>query len=492
MTTRVLLTTTSYQDTPGSHQDLLESQGWEVVRERGPLTEAQMLELAGDFDGFLCGDDAITAAVIDKSLPRLKWISKYGIGIDKIDKDYVTSKGLPIGFCPGVNHTTVAEHTFGLLLGLTKKIFEVGSETRSGNWKRVTGNEIMGKRMGIIGMGRIGKAVIERANAFGVEVCAYDVYWDEAFAAKNNVTRCESMDDLLATCDIVSLHCFLDDSTNDLINAASIAKMKDGVIILNCARGEVVNPADIAAALTSGKVGGYGADVLDVEPPPADHPLFSTPNTLITSHIGSRTYESVVRQATMATKNAIAFCAGEPPLAQANKLPGAAAAPAKPTGEEMYVVDVDQHNQLVTAAYKHRGYSENEAVAATKFCQMASHYGIRTHNALKALHLDHLFGSAIGGCVPGAEIEKRPCRFEGSEIWDAKLKLGQSVAFDAIERCIELADKYGVGQVSVDNTFHYLWGGGYVMDAALRGYICLLYTSPSPRDRQKSRMPSSA
>ena len=112
----------------------------------------------------------------------------------------------------------------------------------------------------------------------------------------------------------------------------------------------------------------------------------------------------------MATKNAIAFCAGEPPLAQANKLPGAvAAAPAKPAGEEMYVVDVDQHNQLVTAAYKHRGYSENEAVAATKFCQMASHYGIRTHNALKALHLDHLFGSAIGGCVPGAEIEKRPC-----------------------------------------------------------------------------------
>ena len=472
MTTRVLLTTTSYQDTPGSHQDLLESQGWEVVRERGPLTEAQMLELAGDFDGFLCGDDAITAAVIDKSLPRLKWISKYGIGIDKIDKDYVTSKGLPIGFCPGVNHTTVAEHTFGLLLGLTKKIFEVGSETRNGNWKRVTGNEIMGKRMGIVGMGRIGKAVIERANAFGVEVCAYDVYWDEAFAAKNKVTRCESMDDLLSTCDIVSLHCFLDDSTNDLINAASIAKMKDGVVILNCARGEVVNPADIAAALASGKVGGYGADVLDVEPPPADHPLFSTPNTIITSHIGSRTYESVVRQATMATKNAIAFCAGEAPLAQANKLPGAvAAAPAKATGEEMYVVDVDQHNQLVTAAYKHRGYSENEAVAATKFCQMASHYGIRTHNALKALHLDHLFGSAIGGCVPGAEIEKRPCRFEGSEIWDAKLKLGQSVAFDAIERCIELADKYGVGQVSVDNTFHYLWGGGYVMDAALRGYI---------------------
>ena len=102
MTVRILLSTTSYQDTPGTHQDLLASQGWEIVRERGPLNEQQMLDLAGDFDGFLCGDDAITRAVIDKSLPRLKWISKYGIGIDKIDKEYATSKGIPIGYCPGV------------------------------------------------------------------------------------------------------------------------------------------------------------------------------------------------------------------------------------------------------------------------------------------------------------------------------------------------------------------------------------------------------
>ena len=136
-----------------------------------------------------------------------------------------------------------------------------------------------------------------------------------------------------------------------------------------------------------------------------------------------------------------------------------------------YVVRPDDHNDLVEAAYLRRGYSATEAKAATRFCEMASTYGIRTHNAIKALHLDHLFGSAVGGCVPGAEIEKRPCRFEGSEIWDANLKLGQPVAYDALQRCMELADKYGVGQVSVDNTFHYLWGGGYVMDAAMKGYI---------------------
>jgi L-2-hydroxycarboxylate dehydrogenase (NAD+) len=140
-------------------------------------------------------------------------------------------------------------------------------------------------------------------------------------------------------------------------------------------------------------------------------------------------------------------------------------------GDDLFVISPGAHNELVEAAYRHRGYTESEAKAAARFCEMASTYGIRTHNAIKALHLDHLFGSAVGGCVPGAEIEKRPCRFNGSEIWDANRKLGQPVAFDAIERCIQLADEYGVGQVSVDNTFHYLWGGGYVMDAAMKGYI---------------------
>lgn len=322
MNIRILLTTTSYQDTPGSHQELLKSQGWDIDRQRGPLNEQQMLAIAGEFDGFLCGDDAITAQVIDKSLPRLKWISKYGIGIDKIDKAYATSRGIPIGFCPGVNHTTVAEHTFGLMIGLSKKIVEVASYTRAGKWKRLTGNEILGKRLGIVGMGRIGKAVLERAAAFGMELQAYDINWDDGFATAHQVSRCNSTDELFASSDIISLNCFLDKHTENLVNRQSIAGMKDGVMIINCARGEIVNTADIAEALLAGKVGGYGADVLEVEPPPADHVLFSTPNTIITSHVGSRTYESVQRQATMATQNLINFVQGKPPLAQANVLAG--------------------------------------------------------------------------------------------------------------------------------------------------------------------------
>jgi len=139
--------------------------------------------------------------------------------------------------------------------------------------------------------------------------------------------------------------------------------------------------------------------------------------------------------------------------------------------ETYYVVPEAQHNRLIEAAYRHRGYLADEAAEGARFCAEASRHGIRTHNGLKALHLDHLFGSGSKGCVPGAQIEEKPSRFAAAKVWDAHKKLGQSTAYRAMDAAIKMADQYGVGIVSVDNAFHYLWGGGYVMDAARRGYI---------------------
>ena len=139
--------------------------------------------------------------------------------------------------------------------------------------------------------------------------------------------------------------------------------------------------------------------------------------------------------------------------------------------EIFHVVPVAIHERIVTSAYRHRGYTADEAEKAAKLATAATTHGIRTHNALKALHLDELFGSKAGGCVPGAQVRKLPSRFDATEVWDANKKLGQAVAWDAIERCMALADRHGTGTVSVDNAFHYLWGGGYVMEAARRGYI---------------------
>ncbi len=141
--------------------------------------------------------------------------------------------------------------------------------------------------------------------------------------------------------------------------------------------------------------------------------------------------------------------------------------------QSYHIVPESTHNALVKAAYAARGFDKDECAAAARACALAATHGIRTHNAIKALHLDELFGSGADpkGCVPGAEYLEVESKFTGSVIWDANRKLGQAVAFDAMETAMELADKHGIAQVSVDNAFHYLWGGGYVMDAARKGYI---------------------
>ncbi|MDB4448765.1 NAD(P)-binding domain-containing protein, partial [Akkermansiaceae bacterium] len=185
-------------------------------------------------------------------------------------------------------------------------------------WKKPVGNEIMGKTIGILGLGRIGKEVAIRARAFGMSIIAFDPYFDDSFASENGVKRCSSMNEVLHNSDVVSLHCFLNDETEDMINAAKIAEMRDHVIVLNCARGELVNTKDMADALKSGKVGGYGADVLDAEPPAPGHVLIGAPNCIITSHIGSRTHESVQRQANRCLNNAINFFSGADDVLCAN------------------------------------------------------------------------------------------------------------------------------------------------------------------------------
>jgi D-3-phosphoglycerate dehydrogenase len=318
MKPRILLTTTSFQDTPGPHHDTLAATGWEVVTARGPLSEADTLAAVGDVDGYICGDDVITRRVLEKARPRLQVLSKYGIGVDKIDVAACTDMGIPLLFTPGVNHTTVAEHAFLLLLALEKNLLFHTDSTRSGGWKRQTGHELLDKTIGIVGMGRIGKEVAIRAQAFGMKPLGYDVYWDEAFARDRGIPRAATLDELFAASDYVSLHTNLTPETRDLLRAETIARLKPGVLVINCARGEIVNTADMAAALRSGHVRGYGTDVLDAEPPPADHPLTRLPNCIVTPHVGSRTHESVQRQAMAAVTNLIRAMHGEPPLAQVN------------------------------------------------------------------------------------------------------------------------------------------------------------------------------
>jgi len=318
--TRVLVTTTSFQDTPGRHHEILNGAGFELERARGPLPEAEMLKLVGTFDGILCGDDAFTRPVLQKCLPRLRVLSKYGIGTDKIDLKAATDLKIPVGYCPGVNHVTVAEHAFGLLLALVRNIPAQDAVVKQGAWKRATGRELSGKTLGILGLGRIGKEIAKRAVAFEMKVVAYDLYWDEAFAAKVGVERKASAEEVLKAADILSLNMNLTAENREFLNAARLALLKPGAYVVNCARGALVNQADVASALKAGRLAGYGADVVEPEPIAKDNPLLAAPNVVLTPHIGSRTFESVERQAMMAVENLMKGLRGEPLTAQANKV----------------------------------------------------------------------------------------------------------------------------------------------------------------------------
>ncbi len=307
-------------DTPGAHHDLLREQEYEMLTAKGPLEEDQMIDLVGDVDGIICGDDAITRRVIEKGLPGLKVVSKYGIGVDRIDLEAARDLGVPVTFTPGVNEVTVAEHVFGLMISLARNIPQENQWVKEGQWKRITGHELWGKTIGIIGMGRIGKQVARRALAFEMKVLGCDPIWDDPFCQQYSVGRCLLSEEILEQSDIVTLHMNLSPENRYFINRDRLSLMKPTAYLINCARGGLVNTVDLLQALKQGKIAGYAADVMEHEPPDPDDPLITSglENIILTPHIGSRTYESVVRQATMAVKNLVAVMRGEAPLARAN------------------------------------------------------------------------------------------------------------------------------------------------------------------------------
>jgi D-3-phosphoglycerate dehydrogenase / 2-oxoglutarate reductase len=225
---------------------------------------------------------------------------------------------VPVCYCPGVNHTTVAEHAFALLLAVSRQVVTECQLVKSGQWKRLTGHELLGKRIAILGMGRIGREVALRARAFGMEVTGFDKFWNDEFARQHQVRRAATVEEALPDADVVTLHVNLSPETRHLIDARRLGLMKPGAILINTARGELVDSAAVVEALRASRLLGYGADVLEEEPPPKDHPLFACPTAVLTPHIGSRTYESVVRQATMAAENLLCVLRGKKPLAQAN------------------------------------------------------------------------------------------------------------------------------------------------------------------------------
>jgi D-3-phosphoglycerate dehydrogenase / 2-oxoglutarate reductase len=302
---KILLTTTSFQDTPGKHHVALKKTGFEVDTLRGPLTEEILLQIIAKYDGVICGDDFYTQKVLETGKKgKLKVISKYGIGLDKIDLEAAEELGINVTNCPGVNHITVAEHTFALILAFYKNIPDEVNYTRNGEWKRMTGHEIYGKKLGVAGLGRIGKEILIRAKVFGMDVYAFDQFLDKKFTKNNKVNVCNTIEELSTNVDILSLNMNANENNYHIINRALITKhSKKNQLIVNTARGELVDESAIIYGLENSIIGGYVTDVLEQEPMEPSHPFRNKKNVLVTPHIGSRTFESVERQGLMAVNN---------------------------------------------------------------------------------------------------------------------------------------------------------------------------------------------
>ncbi len=301
---KILLTSTSFQDTPGKHQKILKQQNFDIDFLRGPIKEKEILPIIHKYDGIICGDDEITRNVIIKGKKgKLKVISKYGIGLDKVDLKAAKEFDIPVTNTPGVNHITVAEHVLALLFTYYKNIHFEYNITKQNKWQRLIGHEIFGKNIGILGLGRIGKELAIRASALGMNVYATDISKDEDFIKKNNIKWGESINDLIPLIDILSLNMPLTNETKEIIDKSIFDKCNKRVIIVNTARAGLINLENLIEALKNKKISAYLTDVLEDEPMIQNHPLLKFDNVIITPHIGSRTYESVERQGTMAVEN---------------------------------------------------------------------------------------------------------------------------------------------------------------------------------------------
>ena len=261
-----------------------------------PPTEAELLPLLTDAVALVVRSETKVKGKVIEAAKQLKVVGRAGVGVDNVDIDAATKHGVVVMNTPGGNTVTTAELSFAMLLSLARKVPQAHVSMVGGKWDRKElgkhGVELQGKTLGILGMGRIGTEVAKRALAFGMKVLAYDPYLTEDRAKAIGAGFAPELDDVYRAADFITVHMPVTKETKEMLNAAAFAKMKPGVRIVNCARGEIVCEADLIAALESNKVAGAALDVFAVEPLPADHPYRKQPNLILTPHLGASTEEA--------------------------------------------------------------------------------------------------------------------------------------------------------------------------------------------------------
>src|SRR6059058_5813540 len=278
---------------PRGIDELTREGGLEAKVQTG-LSETQLAEAIPEFAALIVRSQTKVTATILNAAKKLRVVGRAGVGVDNVDVETATRRGVVVLNAPGANTISTAEHAFSLLLSLARNIARADATLKGGTWdrKNLEGVELYNKTLGIIGMGRIGSELSRRAIAFGMRVIAYDPYLSASRARGLQVELVDDLDDFLTSADFISLHTPLTAETRHILDARRLAKTKRSARIINCARGGLIDEAALAQALQQGHVAGAALDVFEIEPLPADSPLRSAPNLVLTPHLGASTAEA--------------------------------------------------------------------------------------------------------------------------------------------------------------------------------------------------------
>ncbi len=289
---RVLISATPFAKVRTGYYEILQAAGHDMVYPsvQRQLSEDEAIEQASGCAAILAGSEPYTERFFT-ARPEVRVLARAGVGYDAVDVEAATRHGVVVAYAPGSNQEAVAEHTFMLMLSLAKNLLGQDPLIRQGSWPRYANLPLRGQTLGIIGLGRIGKAVAERALAFRMHVLATEPVPDHAFISHHGIALV-GLEELLSQADYVTLHCPLTPETHQMINRERLGRMKATAFLINTARGGVVHEPDLAKALREGQIAGAGLDVLNVEPPGPDHPFFALDHVILTAHTAGVDHQS--------------------------------------------------------------------------------------------------------------------------------------------------------------------------------------------------------
>jgi D-3-phosphoglycerate dehydrogenase len=314
---KILITPRSFASSSDKAIKMLTARGYEIQRNNTdqPYQKEEMLNLIKDIDGMIIGIDELSAEIIERA-DKLKVISKYGIGLDNIDLPMAIKKKIIVTNTPQANVDAVADLAFGLILSLARRIPEADQKTKSGKWEKIIGKSVWEKTLGIIGLGKIGKQVVKRAQGFQMNILVFDLIKDKKFASRYSI-KYVSLEKLLQKSDYITIHIPLNDTTRGMISYKELGKIKKEAFLINTSRGGIVDEQALYKALRNNQLKGAALDVYSNEPP-VESPLKELDNVIMTPHIGAYTEEAIENMGMQAAQNLIDVLEGRKPKNRVN------------------------------------------------------------------------------------------------------------------------------------------------------------------------------